>query len=131
MTDREGIIRLATEYMGWSVVGFEDGDRRGDSLPRLVEQASFKPNGDRHWYLITGNSRTERVIDFFESPADAFELESAIPEAKRHKYLLRLYDSIVGNTPIIGTTRLYWGLAHATPRQRAQAALAVLDTEGR
>lgn len=109
--DRAGIIRLAEGYMGWLIpAGCTDWYRKSKTRSGRMRVASCEWNP-------------------FESPADAFELEAAIPEDKRIAYTRALCyatDAFMDNRGAIALHARDWKLIHATPRQRSEAALAVL-----
>ncbi len=119
LTDREKVIQLAEKIMGWKAV--EVGTFK--LLVRLERQNGFPLE-----YRTGCKGGSAAMWNPLESIEDAYDLEAALPPDRHHGYLMRLYDSIVGTAPIVGTTKLYWGLVHASARQRCDAMLAWLES---
>lgn len=128
MTEREKkIIRLAEGVMGW---------RRNPSIgkPLVFHYWLSSRVGSGICYL---NADTWAVEwNPFTSIADAYEMEASIPEEKRDAYVQELlYGAANKNekecpwcsAPAECTG--YWKIIHATPAQRSEAALAVLEAQ--
>lgn len=103
LTDRDIVIRLATEIMGWHTITSGVCWWRGDRAMRCGTD----------WNPL-------------KSIADAFELEGAIPEENRWRYVMSLRE-LVAPEEEEPTLKLQWLITHASPRQRCMAALSILE----
>jgi hypothetical protein len=106
MTDRDIIIRLATEVMGWNI--------RAVALTSGIFDA---PDGGTHCWPKWNP---------LESWDDVMEMQSAFGEKNPLEYA-RCLMAILDPTKTGLSNQLAWRCANATPRQRCEAMIAALD----
>ena len=120
MTDREKIIRLGTEIMGWESAG-DYGD--------LDQWCFYRPTRIGKQLVCWWNSDTcigPHAWNPFVSITEAHELEGALPEEKQSEYMLRLQSICVGDHYDEIKDGHVWALLRRTPAQICAAALATL-----
>ncbi len=117
MTDREKVIRLAEGVMGWKT-------RESCDKTRV-----FADTPDGATYIYGDVSSLVRRWNPLENIADAFEMQEKILANPRTDtdYLYRLNDMCAAGRAVFTTTGLMRFMISATPRQRCEAALAVLE----
>lgn len=120
MTDREKVVKLATEVMGWKV-------RPAHESRRLVIDC-----GDGRIRHLTQVNGLVDVWDPLDSILAAYEMESKIPVALRDEYCRALWGLFADiKTPWRSKFEGYWFFTHATARQRCDAAISALEAQCR
>lgn len=103
MTDREKVVKLATDVMGWK---------------------DFGKN-------VSDDSPLWKLWDPLESICDAYEMESKIPVALRDEYTRALWGLFADTKTQLWRSKFdgYWYFTHATARQRCEAAISALEAQ--
>lgn len=120
MTDREIVTKLAVEILGWKVEPYSSSEFLWFRVPGNPDCRAFHETLEGSFNPLTSISDARMIEDVI----------AGWPLPKRQKYINALFNEIVGSLVIVGIMNLYWGLIHATPRQRSMAALAAV-TEGK
>lgn len=125
MTDRDKVVKLATEVMGWYILDPEFNPT-GD-IPKGATLCSWSGCNLSYW---AAPERARRPWNPLESIANAYEMESKIPVALRDEYCRALWNSFAGiKTPWRSKFEGYWYFTHATARQRCDAAISALEAQ--
>lgn len=121
MTDRDIIVRLATEVMGW---------KSADGIERDDQCCFFRPTESGKRLVCWWNSVTcsgASAWNPLESITDAYEMEAAIPEAERDAYIGYLECECVRGGFDSDSPAHEFAIVHATPRQRCLATIAMME----
>jgi hypothetical protein len=121
VTDREIVIYLAKNVMGWSTTQGEDPD----SLWLVV------PGGHVAAFWVEGKSGAN-YWNPLESIVDAYEVGMRLPVEDRaflHRFMKALdHIACVDKGRLTGGEQ-FWLEVHATPRQRCMAILQALEVK--
>lgn len=124
MTDREKVVKLATEVMGWTM-----------RPPRRLKEPDYPCFGMDLDAMATFYEWEDGSVSFrgwnpLDSISDAYEMESRIPVALRDEYCRALWNSFADiKTPWRSKFEGYWFFTHATARQRCDAAISALEAQ--
>ena len=121
LIEREQIVLIAEKVFN----GAHAGRERIGMYPRV----DWHEDGTM---LLHKSAKIAHKFNPRTSIADAFEMEEAIPKEKRPQYLRNLSHETGAFMENRGSHALHerdWKLTHATPAQRVDAAIAVLEGE--
>lgn len=123
MTDREKVVKLATEVMGWTM--------RPARRLKEPDYPCFGMDLDAMatFYEWEDGSVSFRGWNPLDSISDAMEMQAKIPEALHWYYVTELLKLIEPDTREYPSTNTYWMLANATARQRCDAAISALEAQ--
>lgn len=124
-TDREKVIKLATEVMGWYILDPELNPT-GD-IPKGATLCSWFGGDLSCWSGPISGAR--RGWNPLESISDAMDMQAKIPELLCWKYVTELLKLIEPDTWEYPSTNTYWNLANATARQRCDAVISALEAQ--
>lgn len=128
LTDREKIILLATEFMGWLLyVGNPGRPLKRSDCPCFYPDPSNV--GWVNFYEWEDEQVSCRDWNPLEDISDAMEMQAKIPEALRFEYCKQVeHFSMLDKGPLNAADQ-YWCLVNATARQRCDAAISVLEAK--